>query len=103
MSELTAMQRDKMIADLRVVVSDAEELLKMTAGEASEAAVGLRQRLQDRLSQAKERLLTLQSSVSDNAKAAGHAADDYVHDHPWQSVAIGAGVGVVIGLLIGRR
>ncbi len=103
MSELTAMQREKMIADLRLVVSDAEELLRMTAGEMGEAAISLRGRLQDRLSQAKDKLLTLQSAVSDNAKAAGRAADDYVHDHPWQSVAIGAGVGVVIGLLISRR
>ncbi len=103
MSELTAMQREKMITDLRLVVSDAEELLRMTAGEMGEAAISLRGRLQDRLSQAKDKLLTLQSAVSDNAKAAGRAADDYVHDHPWQSVAIGAGVGVVIGLLISRR
>lgn len=103
MSDLTATQREKMIADLRVVVSDAEALLKMTADEVGEVAVGLRQRLQERLSQAKDRLLTLQSAVTDNARAAGRAADDYVHDHPWQSVAIGAGVGVVIGLLISRR
>ncbi len=103
MSDLTANQREKMIADLRLVVADAEELLKMTADEVGESALGLRERLQDRLSQAKHRLLTLQSTVTDGAKAAGHAADDYVHDHPWQSVAIGAGVGVLIGLLIGRR
>lgn len=103
MSDLTATQREKMIVDLRQVVSDAEELLKMTADEVGEAAVGLRERLQDRLSQARHRLLDLQSAVADNAKAAGRAADDYVHDHPWQSVAIGAGVGVLIGLLIGRR
>lgn len=103
MSDLTANQREKMIADLRLVVADAEELLKMTADEMGEAAVGLRERLQDRLSQAKHRLLTLQSAVTDNAKAAGRAADDYVHDHPWQSVAIGAGVGVLVGLLLARR
>lgn len=103
MSDLTASQREKMIADLRLVVSDAEELLKMTADEMGEAAVGLRERLQDRLSQARQRLLTLQSTVTDNAKAAGRAADDYVHEHPWQSVAIGAGVGMLLGLLIARR
>ena len=46
MSDLTATQRDKMIADLRQVVADAEELLKMTADEVGDAAVGLRARLQ---------------------------------------------------------
>lgn len=103
MTELTANQREKLIADLRVVVSDAEELLKMTAGEVGETAVGLRERLQDRLNQARHRLLTLQATVADGAKAAGRAADDYVHDHPWRSVAVGAGIGVLLGLLITRR
>jgi len=103
MSDLTAAQKDKLMADLRVVVADAEELLKLTAGDVSASTVGLRERLQQRLSDARHSLLTLQASATEKAKLAGHAADDYVHDHPWQSVAIGAAVGVVVGLLIGRR
>lgn len=103
MSELTANQKDKLMADLRVVVADAEELLKLTAGDVSESTAGLRERLQMRLSDAKHSLLTLQANATEKAKAAGHATDDYVHDHPWQSVAVGAAVGMVVGLLIGRR
>ncbi len=103
MSELTATQRDKLMADLKVVVSDAEELLKLTAHDVSEGTASLRARLQERLSQSKERLVDLQHSATEKAKAAGHAADDYVHEHPWKSVAIGAGVGLIVGLLIGRR
>lgn len=103
MSELTANQKDKLMADLRVVVADAEELLKLTVGDVSDSTAGLRERLQQRLSDAKHSLLTLQASATEKAKAAGHATDDYVHDHPWRAVAVGAGVGLVIGLLIGRR
>jgi ElaB/YqjD/DUF883 family membrane-anchored ribosome-binding protein len=103
MSEMTAAQRSKLMADLRVVVADAEELLKLTAGEMGEGAVQLRERLQERLVHAKEGLADLQVSATETAKAAGRAADDYVHDHPWRSVAIGAGVGLIIGLLMGRR
>jgi len=29
--------------------------------------------------------------------------DEYVHEHPWRSVGVAAGVGLIIGLLIGRR
>ena len=36
-------------------------------------------------------------------RAAGRAADDYVHDNPWRSIGIAAGFGLVVGLLIGRR
>lgn len=103
MTELTTAQREKLMADLRTVVADAEQLLKMTADEVGEGAAGLRERLQDRLTQSKESLLALQAAATEKAKAVGHAADDYVHDHPWKSVAIGAGIGVIIGMLIGRR
>lgn len=103
MSELTVNQKDKLMADLRVVVADAEQLLKLTASDVSDSTAGLRERLLERMTQAKHNLLTLQASATEKAKAAGHAADDYVHDHPWRSVAVGAGVGLVVGLLIGRR
>ena len=103
MSALTVNQKDKLMADLRVVVTDAEELLKLTAGDLNESTAGLRERLQQRLTDAKHSLLTLQASATEKAKAAGHVADDYVHEHPWKSVAVGAGVGLVVGLLIGRR
>ncbi|MFT3820314.1 MAG: DUF883 family protein [Rubrivivax sp.] len=103
MTELTTDQKDKLVTDLRQVIADAEELLKLTAGEMGEKAGGLRDRLQQRMADAKHGLLTLQASATEKAKAAGEAADDYVHDHPWQSMALGAGIGVLVGLLIGRR
>jgi ElaB/YqjD/DUF883 family membrane-anchored ribosome-binding protein len=103
MSEVTSAQKDKLMADLRVVVADAEELLKLTAGDVSESTATLRARLQERLTKAKEGLSDLQGSATETARAASRAADDYVHDHPWRSVAIGAGAGLIIGLLIGRR
>ena len=103
MTEMTTMQREKLMADLRIVVTDAEELLKMTADEVGENAVALRERLKARMAQAKDRLIDLQAAATEKAKAVGHAADDYVHEHPWQAVAVGAGIGVIVGLLIGRR
>jgi ElaB/YqjD/DUF883 family membrane-anchored ribosome-binding protein len=103
MNEMTVAQKDKLMADLRVVVADAEELLKLTAGELGEGTAHLRERLQEGLTKAKNNMADLQGTATETAKAAGRAADDYVHDHPWRSVAIGAGVGVIVGLLIGRR
>lgn len=103
MSELTVAQRDKLMADLKIVVSDAEELLKLTASQVGEGTAHLRARLQERLTQSKHSLVELQANAAEKAKAAGHAADDYVHENPWKSVAIGAGVGMIVGLLIGRR
>ena len=103
MSEMTLAQKDKLMADLKVVIADAEELLRLTAGDASASTGDLRMRLQERLTNAKHGLLALQESATEKAKAAGRAADDYVHDNPWKSVGIAAGLGVIVGLLIGRR
>ena len=37
------------------------------------------------------------------AKAAGRATDAYVHEHPWQSIGVAAGIGLLLGMLIARR
>lgn len=103
MDDITMVQKDKLMSDLRTVISDAEEVLRMTADEAGESAADLRSRVQARMNQAKDELRHLQEAAVAKAKAAGHAADDFVHDNPWKSIGIAAGIGLVVGLLISRR
>jgi ElaB/YqjD/DUF883 family membrane-anchored ribosome-binding protein len=103
MNDITAAHRDKLVADLKAVIADAEDMLKISAGQAGEEAVRLRERLQVRLSGAKERLADLQHAAVEKAKEAGHVADDFVHEKPWLSIGVAAGVGLIVGLLIGRR
>lgn len=103
MNEMSETQKDKLMADLRVVISDAEELLQMTANEAGESAAGLRQRVQQRMNQAKAELVHLQAAAVAKARAAGHATDEFVHQNPWKAVGLGAGFGFLIGMLISRR
>lgn len=98
-----AVSREKLVADLKVVVADTDELLRATAGQASEKVAEIRARLQDQLVNAKASLAEAQAAVVDKAKQVGHAADDYVHDNPWRSVGVAAGIGFIVGLLIGRR
>lgn len=103
MSELTAAHKEKLMTDLKLVISDAEELMKLTAGEVGDKASAMRMRMQDRLDQAKADLARLQETAVARAKDAGRVADNYVHDNPWTAVGIAAGVGVVLGMLISRR
>ena len=103
MSEMSALQKDKLMGDLRIVISDAEALLKMTADEMSEGALDIRSRVKSRLDQAKVDLIHLQETAVAKVKAAGHVADEFVHESPWKSIGIAAGVGLVVGLLVGRR
>jgi ElaB/YqjD/DUF883 family membrane-anchored ribosome-binding protein len=49
------------------------------------------------------RLRDMQQRVSETAKNVSNVTDEYVHDHPWQTVAVAAIIGCVIGFLVGHR
>lgn len=103
MNDTTQVTKDKLVADLRLVVADAEELLKLTATQAGDKVVDIRNRLQEHLDLTKRKLADAQVAATEKAKAVANATDDYVHKNPWRSIGIAAGAGLVIGLLIGRR
>lgn len=103
MSTATDVTKDKLVADLKVVISDAEELLLATAAQAGEKASAARARITESLKVAKEKLAIVEDIALDKAKAAARATDDYVHENPWAAVGIGAAVGLVVGMLISRR
>ena len=90
-------------SDLKAVVNDAEALLKATAGEAGSKFGGVRERLEESLRATRERLVDLEEEVLAQTRAAARATDDYVHENPWPSIGIAAAVGLVVGVLIGRR
>ena len=103
MTEMSEVTKEKLIADVKLVIADSEELLRATAGQAGDKIADLRAKAQDHLSSAKIKLADAEALMVDKAKAAGRAADDYVHDNPWRSVGFAAGIGFIAGLLIGRR
>lgn len=102
----TAIQNDvskeKLMQDLRVVVADAEELLRVTANQAGEKASVVRERIQENLAAAKERLAAAQESIVATTKQAAKVTDEYVHENPWKAIGIAAGAGLLIGMLISR-
>lgn len=95
--------KEKLISDFKVVVADAEALLKASAGQGGEALAAVRSRVEESLAAAKEKMIDAEEELLLKTKAAAKATDEYVHDHPWNAVGIAAGVGLLVGLLIGRR
>jgi ElaB/YqjD/DUF883 family membrane-anchored ribosome-binding protein len=95
--------KEQLVNDFKVVVADAEALLKATASQGGEKLALVRAKAEESLKAAKLGIAEAQSVVLAKSKEAAHATDVYVHDHPWKSVGTAAAVGVVIGLLIGRR
>ncbi|MCK9986748.1 MAG: hypothetical protein AzoDbin1_03220 [Azoarcus sp.] len=103
MSVNADVSREKLVSDFKVVLSDAEELLKLTAGQAGDRLSEVRSRLGDRVLAAKDRIADVEAVALEQAKKVANATDDYVHKNPWQSVGIAAGVAFLLGLLSGRR
>jgi ElaB/YqjD/DUF883 family membrane-anchored ribosome-binding protein len=93
----------RLMADLKRVVADAEAILANGADTTEEGAQALRIRLQARLQDAQDKLGDLQEHTLEKARAAGRAADTYVHENPWGSIGAAAAVGLLVGVLLGRR
>ena len=98
-----AVSRDKLVQDLKIVISDAEDLLRATASTAGEKVVAAREKVQSSLDRAKVKLAEVEDVIVDSGKQAARATDEYVRDNPWRAVGIAAGIGVIIGMLISRR
>lgn len=93
---------EKLAADVRAVIGDAEELLRQSATATGEQATQLRERAMALLRDARDRAHQLQEKAIVKGRAAAHAADDYVHENPWRSIGVAFGVGLLVGLLVNR-
>ncbi len=102
---MTAADRatDRILDDLKRVVDDAEGLMRETASVAGDRAQDARARAAESVRQARVRLESMEEELVTRAKDAARDTDRYVRDNPWESVGIAAGVGLLLGLLIGRR
>lgn len=102
-SATTDVTKEKLVADLKIVVADAEELLRATAAQAGEKVSAARERIQTSLAAAKVKLTEAERALLEKTKEAAKATDEFVHEHPWKAVGIAAGAGLLIGILISRR
>jgi ElaB/YqjD/DUF883 family membrane-anchored ribosome-binding protein len=95
--------RDRLARHARSVVDDAEQLLRAGVQGTGEAYAEARGRLEQSLGSAKSAILRVERAAVDRASAAGGAANSYVHENPWQAIAVGAAVGALIAVLLARR
>jgi ElaB/YqjD/DUF883 family membrane-anchored ribosome-binding protein len=95
----TSEANERLAADFKQLMRDAEELLKATAGEAGEKVKEVRARLTKALESAKTTSGYLQDKTVETAKA----ADQTIREHPYESIGVAFGVGLLIGFLVARR
>jgi ElaB/YqjD/DUF883 family membrane-anchored ribosome-binding protein len=95
----SAEANERLVRDLKAVVNDAEELLKATAGQAGEKFAELRSRLAAALEDAKE---TCQD-LGGKSAAAAKATDRCIREHPYETIGVAFGLGLIVGVLVAQK
>lgn len=85
--------------DPGTLAEDARDLLTATADVTGEKVSEARKRLAAALERTKE----IAGRVREKAVEGAKAADEAVHKHPYQAMAIAFGVGAILGFLVSRR
>lgn len=94
---------DTLMSDFGALLTEVETLLQRANNASGATADTLQTEVESKLQAAKQRLLDLEGSTADAAKAVKQATEDYVHQNPWQSIGIAAAVGFLAGVLLSRR
>jgi len=90
---------ERLLQDLKAVVHDGEALLKAGAEQLSERGIAARERLTAALQVAKETRRKLEQRAVEGARQ----TDQVIREHPYQSVGIAFGFGLLLGIIINRR
>ncbi len=93
------MKTTELTADLKRVVRDSEELLQHTANAVGDKAREMRERLSETLQEAKATCRQLEEKAVEGAKA----TDRVIREHPYKSLGVAFGVGVLLGVLVTRK
>ncbi|AEA69441.1 MULTISPECIES: DUF883 family protein [Pseudomonas] len=91
--------KDQAFSELTALIEESEKLLKSSASLVGEEAEDLRGQISQKLQQALDSV----TSTRERTRPMVDATEVYIGGHPWQTVAISAGFGLVVGLLLGRR
>jgi len=89
----------KMADDLKMIVSDGEELLKAAANASGESLTAARAEFAKKVVSAKAKLADVLQPVVHKARQ----ADGYVHESPWTAIGVAAAAGILIGFLVAKR
>ena len=87
---------DRLVTDLKRIVRNSEELLHTTKEAVGDKAQEARERLTEALDAAKRTYGQLEGKAIEGAKA----ADGAIREHPYQSIGVAFGVGLLIGALV---
>ena len=89
--------------DMKALVKDAQSLLTAAASLTGVKADELRSRGMEMLDRAMGKASQYQGQAVIKSKELAETADVYVKDNPWRTVAAAASLGLLVGILLGRK
>jgi ElaB/YqjD/DUF883 family membrane-anchored ribosome-binding protein len=89
----------RLVSDLKLVMRDAEDLFDATKDAAGEKVNEVRNRLAKALASGKATCELAQEKAGQAAKA----TDEIIRHHPYETIGVAFGAGLLIGALAGRR
>jgi ElaB/YqjD/DUF883 family membrane-anchored ribosome-binding protein len=90
---------DRLVSDLKTVTKDAEELLKTVSGEKGNGSQEIRMRLSSAIESAK----ATYHRMEEKAVAGAKATDKVIREHPYESLGVAFGLGLLVGVLVTRK
>lgn len=97
-----ALGGQKIVDDLRVLLKDSEEMLRLAATVPGEGVDALRDRLGEHVETLQSALGDAQQNAQRRYRAATVNTERYVRHNPWRSIGIAASVGFLFGVLTAR-
>jgi ElaB/YqjD/DUF883 family membrane-anchored ribosome-binding protein len=98
-----AVAKDKLVEDVKDVISDAEAFIHETGESLGGKAGEARSKLSEKVLAARERLKQIEGVVREKAIEGAKQTDRVIREHPYESIGIAFGVGLLIGILINRK
>lgn len=99
----TLVTKEKLVDDVKEVIADAEALVRATADDLSVKAKEARAKLSVKLESTKVQLKELEAVVKQKAVEGAKETDRVIRDHPYESIGVALGVGLLIGILLNRK
>jgi ElaB/YqjD/DUF883 family membrane-anchored ribosome-binding protein len=94
---------DRLVRDLCAVAADVDELVKSTAGNANEAIVQARERIEGSLRTARQNLENARVCAVEEGASVARSADAYVRENVWKAMGVAGGIGFFLGAIVGLR
>lgn len=99
-NDSSAQTPKELLSELQALVIEAEKMMGASLTEHTEDAMGA---LRTRFDAAQERLGVMYEGAKQRVVAGAKCTDQTIRANPYQSLAIAAGVGLLMGVLLGRR